>query len=183
TSFVGPLSTSSESEEESDTLPSPLASFSLSLLFSLCKPFTVASTALEPLDSNAAVPDEAGVSEEVIGAPGSCNFFFIKSSADDDPGTPEVLRAVASRPPVLTAGALKLMGEDPFSVNTLVFGTEIGCSFDTSSSCFFLNSATSVGICQLLNCLRGIVERQRVIISSCNYILSSICFKIIIEHQ
>lgn len=149
-SFVGPLSASSESEDDSVILPSPLASFSFSLLFSLCKPLAVVSTALEPFNSDAEVPDGVGPGEEVTGVPESCNFFFIKSSADDDPGTTEALRAKASRPPVLMAGAFKLIGADSFSVDKLVCVDEIEYSLNVSLSCFFFNSVTSFGICQLL---------------------------------
>lgn len=122
-SFDGPLSSSSESEEESDKLPSPLASFNFSLLLSFGKPFIATSTALEPFNSEATAPDASGAAEEVTGVPESCSFFLIKSRADDDPG-PEVLRVVASRPPVLTAGALKVVGVVPFSIMMLVFGTD-----------------------------------------------------------
>lgn len=92
-------------------LPSPLVSFSLSLLFSLCWPLGVLSTPLEPFDS-----EGPGTDGEVTGAPESCNFFLIRSSADDDPCTVEALKAMASRPPELMAGAIKLIGADPFSI-------------------------------------------------------------------
>ena len=105
-------------------LLSPLASFNFSLLFSFGKPFTAASTTLEPFNYEATVPDATGAAEEVTGVPKSCSFFLIKSSADEDPG-PEVLRVVALHPFVLTVGALKVVGADIISIVMLVLGTDI----------------------------------------------------------
>lgn len=123
-SLVGTLSSSSESEEDSDKLPLSLASFDFSLLFSFCGTLFVDSSAFDPFTSDDITPGEAGAGEETAGgAPESINFFFTRSSAED-PGTNEGLRVVASRPPVLTAGMLKLTGADPFSVDSLTFGVD-----------------------------------------------------------
>ena len=124
-SFEGPLSSSSESEDVSETLAAPLVSFCLSLLLSACMPLEVDSTAFEPFDSDPVCTDGAGIEEEVTGVPESCNFFLIKSKADDGLCRLEGLRAAASRPPVLIAGAFRVTIPDPLSDKTLVFGTDI----------------------------------------------------------
>ena len=123
-SLVGTLSSSSESEEDSDKLPLSLASFDFSLLFSFCGILVVDSSAFDPFTSDDITPDEAGAGEETAsGVPKSINFFFTRSSAED-PGTNEGLRDVASRPPVLTAGMLKLIGADHFSADSLTFNID-----------------------------------------------------------
>lgn len=124
-SFEGPLSSSSESEDVSETLASPLVSFALSLLLSTCKPLAVESTVFEPFDSGPVCTDGAGIEEEATGVPESCNFFLIKSKADGEFCRLEGLRAAASRPPVLIAGAFRVTIPDPLSDNTLVFETDI----------------------------------------------------------
>ena len=151
-SFDGPLSSSSDSEEESDRLLSPLESFIFSLLFSVSGSLTVPSANLAPLRSEEIAPGKAAPGEGPGEAPGSCNFFFIRSSAEDDTILDD-LKTVASRPPVLASGALKIRGVDPFSVIILVLDTDLDCAFNRTASCFFLNSVTSPAICQLLNCL------------------------------
>ncbi|KAG5608602.1 hypothetical protein H5410_019883 [Solanum commersonii] len=76
-SLVGTLSSSSESEEDSDKLPLSLASFDFSLLFSFCGTLVVDSTAFDPFTSDDITPDEAGTGEETAsGAPKSINFFL-----------------------------------------------------------------------------------------------------------
>lgn len=117
--MVGPPSSSSESEEELEISPSPF----LSLLLSMWGLLVVASTGFEPLSSNATEPDTAGEELE-SGIPESCNFFFMRSSAEDEEDAPEDLTATASRPPVLAAGVLKLTRSDPFSVIVLVMVTD-----------------------------------------------------------
>ena len=125
-SFEGPLSSSSESEDVSETLASPLASFCLSLLLSFCRLLAVELVAFEPFDSDPDCTDGVGIEEDVTGAPDSCNFFLIKSSADGELCTIEGLEATASRPPVVIAGAFRVTIPDPLSDNTLVFGTVVG---------------------------------------------------------
>lgn len=112
--MVGPPSSSSESEDELDISPSPFLSLSFWRLLE------VASTGFEPLSSNPTEPDTAGPVEPESGIPESCNFFFMRSNAEDEAEAPEDLTAMASRPPVLAAGVLKLTRSDPFSVTTLV---------------------------------------------------------------
>lgn len=142
--MVGPPSSSSESEEELDMSPSPFLSLLSFWIF-----FIVASIGFEPLSSTETEPDTDGEELE-SGIPESCNFFFMRSSAEDEADAPEDLTAMASRPPVLAAGVLKLTRSDPFSVIILVLVTDTEETCKASASCFFLNSVISLGICQLL---------------------------------
>ncbi|KAJ0095156.1 hypothetical protein Patl1_15756 [Pistacia atlantica] len=89
-----------------------------------CSFFLVKSRVDDDPRPEATVPDATVAAKEVTGVPESCSFFLIKSRVDNDPG-PKVLRVVASCPPVLTAGALKAVGANAFSIVMLVLGTDV----------------------------------------------------------